>query len=270
MSEQPGCFPFMPIPMRPPKPRERGITIMTDRGLPLRVAEDMMEVANEIVDRVKHNDHCGVISRYSKEWFDKKFQIYRQYGIRSMPGGIPFEVATLQGNTEALFHRLKEIGFDGVEISEDVIDPLPKLERDAVIRRAMAAGLEVITELGRKVPDKPIDVDWAVGLAINDLELGVKKITLEHSELRLFHKDGADPLFKLVDRVGLEHLIFEPNPGGWPWLHIWLIEKLGPDVNLGNIYPEELLVLDAMRRGMSRAVEYTYLTDAKGKLEAWR
>ncbi len=257
----------MPIPSRPLKPRESGITIMTDRGLSCRTVEDILEVAGDIVDRAKLNDHTGVLSRYSEEWFARKFQTYRQHGIRTMPGGIPFELAVLQGQVEPLFHRLKQLGFDGVEISEDVIPALPKQQRDATIRKAMAAGLEVITELGRKVPDKPIDVDLAVELATNDLELGVKKVTLEHSELRLFHDTGADPLFELVKRVGLEHLTFEPNPGGWPWLHVWLIQKLGPEVNLGNIYPEELVIVEAMRRGMTRAVNYTFLTEKGGKLD---
>jgi len=266
MPQQPGCFPFMPIPSRPPKPRSRGITIMTDRGLPYRVAEDTMEVIGEAVDLVKHNDHSGVISRYSSEWFAKKFDLYRRHDILSFPGGIPFELAVLQGQVEPFFARLKEVGFDLVEVSEDVIPPLPKDERDAIIRKAMAAGLQVITEVGRKVPDKPIELDVAVSLAMNDLELGVKKVTLEHSELRLLQQSDPDILLSLVNKVGLEHLIFEPNPGGWPWLHTWLIQTLGPEVNMGNIYPEELLIVDAMRRGMTRAVNYTFLTENAGQM----
>lgn len=266
MSQGPGCFPFLPIPSRLPKPRSLGITIMTDRGLPYRVAEDTMEVIGEAVDMVKHNDHCGVISRYPSEWFARKFELYRKHGILSMPGGIPYEVAVLQGQVEAFFARLKELGFDAVEISEDVIPPLPKNERDATIRSALATGLQVVTEVGRKVPDKPIELDVAVALAVNDLELGVKKVTLEHSELRLLQQSDPDTLFSLVKMVGLENLIFEPNPGGWPWLHVWLIQKLGPEVNLGNVYPEEMLIVDAMRRGMTRAVNYTFLTENAGQL----
>jgi phosphosulfolactate synthase len=241
---------------------------MTDRGLSCRQSEDLMEVAGEIVDRVKLNDHCGVLSRYSEQWFARKFQIYRQHGIRCMPGGIPFELAALQGKTEYLFTRLREVGFDTVEISEDVIPAIPRDDRNLMIRQAISAGLEVITELGRKVPDSPIDVDLAVEMATNDLELGVRKVTLEHSELRLFHEGDSEPLRRLVDRIGLEHLIFEPNPGGWPWLHVWLIENLGPHVNMGNIYPEELVVLDAMRRGMTRAVGYPFLTKSQGRLDS--
>lgn len=267
MSQQPGCFPFLPIPSRPPKPRSRGITIMTDRGLPYRVAEDTMEVIGEAVDVVKHNDHCGVISRYSSDWFAKKFELYRQHGIISMPGGIPFELAVLQGKVEPFFVRLKELGFDAVEISEDVIPALPHQERNNIIRQAMATGLQVVTEVGRKVPDKVIELGVAVSLAMNDLELGVKRVTLEHSELRLMQQDDPDTLFKLVEKVGIEHLVFEPNPGGWPWLHTWLINNLGPEVNLGNVYPEEMLIVDAMRRGMTRAVEYTFLTEKQGKLD---
>jgi len=241
---------------------------MTDRGLPYRVAEDTMEVIGEAVDIVKHNDHCGVISRYSREWFAKKFALYRQHGIISMPGGIPFEVAVLQGQTEAFFARLKELGFDAVEISEDVIPPLPKDKRDSTIRSALAAGLQVVTEVGRKVPDKAIELDVAVSLAVNDLELGVNKVTLEHSELRLLQQNNPDILFKMVEKVGLENLIFEPNPGGWPWLHVWLIQNLGPEVNLGNVYPEEMVIVDAMRRGMNRAVNYTFLLESAGQLSS--
>jgi phosphosulfolactate synthase len=225
-----------------------------------------MEVAHDIVDRVKFNDHSGVLARYSAEWFAHKFEIYRKYGVRTMTGGIPFELAVLQGQVEPFFHRMKELGFDCVEISEDVIPALEKSTREATIRQAIAAGLEVVTELGRKVPDKPIDVDEAASMAMADLELGVSKVTLEHSELRLFHDGDPEPLFKLVEAVGLKNLIMEPNPGGFPWLHTWVIENLGPEVNLGNIYPEELFIVEGMRRGMTRAVNYPFLTEMKGKL----
>ncbi len=266
MAEQPGSFPFLPIPQRPPKPRDSGITIMTDRGLPQRVAEDIMEVIGEAVDVVKHNDHCGVISRFTPEWFARKFELYHRHGIRSMTGGIPFELAVLQGKVEPFFVRMKELGFDGVEISEDVIPALPRDQRNDIIRLAISTGLQVVTELGRKVPDEPIDLDLAIAMANNDLELGVKEVTLEHSELRILHTDDPDTLFKLVKAVGMKNLVFEPNPGGWPWLHVWLIENLGPEVNMGNVYPEEVIVVDAMRRGMTRAVNYPFLTSQAGRL----
>ncbi|MCL4370157.1 MAG: phosphosulfolactate synthase [Chloroflexi bacterium] len=267
MFEQPGCFPFLSLPQRSVKPRESGITILTDRGQPLSAVEGILEVAAEAVDMVKHNDHCGVIARFSEEWFRRKFQLYRAQGIRSMPGGIPFELAVMQGQVEPYFVRLKELGFDAVEISEDVIPALPKPRRDEIIRLALSTGLEVVTELGRKVPDRPIELDLAIAMATNDLELGVKKVTLEHSELRLLQKDDPDTLHRLVEALGLKNLVFEPNPGGWPWLHAWLVTNLGPEVNLGNVYPEELVIVEAMRRGMTRAVNYPFLTERAGKLE---
>jgi phosphosulfolactate synthase len=123
---------------------------------------------------------------------------------------------------------------------------------------AMDKGLEVITEIGKKRPDQPLNLKEAYESIQHDLDLGVSHVTIERSELDIYINSDATPLLNLVKKVGLKHLLFEPGPFGWPHVHRWCFKTFGPKVNLGNIYKDELLYVEFTRRGLSRLVDFDY------------
>lgn len=262
-----GCFPFVQVPRRPDKPRSSGFTIVSDRSLSMQQARDLMENSAHLVDYVKLNDHVANILHRSAEWFRARFEIYHSHQVKTLPGGVTFEVAALQKKVEPFMSRLKELGFDAVEISEDVIPPMPPEERLSYIRLARKIGLEAFTEVGKKDPTAPLDADEAIEAIRRDLEAGAKKVTIENSDIVLLMKTGAEPLERIVEAVGLGPLVFEVGPHGWPQVATWVIRTFGPEVNLENLSPEQLPIVDAMRRGMHRNVNYEFLSVRGGKVE---
>jgi len=267
MADPDPCFPFIELPKRPAKPRTRGMTIVSDRSLAGQEARNLLETSSELIDYVKFTDHAANLGRHSRDWIRSKTSIYRGHGIKVFPGGIVFELAALQGKVEPLMERLKDLGFDGIEISEDVIPPIPKELRSSYFKLGQQMGLEVFTEIGRKDPTAPLDAREAIAAIRSDLEMGAKKVAVENSDIALLMKSNPDPLHRIVEAVGIEPLVFEVGPHGYPQTLAWVIRSFGPDVNLENLYPDQLAVVEASRLGMNRTVNYEFLSRKGGRVD---
>lgn len=261
------CFPFLKVPGTPLKPRSSGLNIVSDRGLAIQEARNLMETSAELIDYIKFTSHPANIGRHPEEWIKAKIDIYHSHQIKAFPGGIPFELAVLQGQVEPYMERLKELGFDGVEISEDVITPLPSEVRLSYIGFARKIGLEAFTEIGKKDPTAPLDPDEAIAAIHADLEEGAKKVTIENSDLVLLAKEGFSKVEKIINAVGIEKVVLEVGPHGWPQVATSVIRTFGRGVSLENFGPDQLAIIDAMRRGMHRNVNYEFLSVRHGIME---
>lgn len=259
------AFPFLGIPHRQSKPRTRGLTIVSDRAMPLRNSEDLLEVAPDIIDRIKFVDHSGFLVRYSSQWLRAKTAQYRSAGIGIFPGGVPFEVAVLCNKVQEYMRCLVDLGFTGVEISEDAIRPIPPTDRQRYIGLARNLGLEVFTEVGRKFPQSVMDIGRCVDTISSDLEQGVTAVTLEESDLQLTMQTDPAMLKALVASVGLDRLIFEIGLAGWPHTLADLLRLFGTEINLANIDPDQLLICDSMRYGLFWGEGYSFLTRLSGQ-----
>ena len=138
------AFSFFQLPERPSKPRKVALCVASDRGLPLGMVEDFLNLHHDIVDYVKLVDHAGIAARYSADLWRKKLAIYHKYEIKTEIGGVTFELAFLQNKVSEFFKTAKELGFDAIEVSDDVIPKLDRETRDALIHQAMSIGLEVV------------------------------------------------------------------------------------------------------------------------------
>lgn len=249
---------FLDLPTRP-KPRNEGMTSLFDYFIPLDDVKNMLEVAAPAIDWAKLI-HIGLTSALPPQWLQRKLELYRENNIRTYPGGIPYQVALVQGKVERYFDWLVEVGFDGVEIAEDAITSvLPMEKRGKFIAMAVDRGLEVHTELGKKNPAVPMNLTEAYESIMFDLDHGVSHCVIERSELEPYTSSGnADPLLEFTERIGLHNLLFEPGPFGWPDIHRWCFQTFGKKVNLGNITKDEILYVEWSRIGLSRFVHFDY------------
>jgi phosphosulfolactate synthase len=259
------AFDFLKRPARTLKPRKRGLNIVSDKAKSLAQARDIVETMGDIIDHMKIPDHVGIMWRYPADLIRAKNGIYAKAGIDTLPGGIPFELAAVQGKVPQFMERVAELGFRGVEVSEDSIDLRPG-DRMASIKCARANGLTVYTELGKKFPDQPLDAEEATEMAKRDIGAGVYLVVVEKSDVALVIKQGTDTLHRLMRGVGPEHLVIECGPGQDRFtIAKWLIAEFGPDLNLENIDAEDAFVIEAMRHGLHRHVDYNYFHAWKGK-----
>lgn len=259
------AYDFLVRPARAAKPRTRGLTVVSDKAKSLAQARDVIETVGDVIDHIKIPDHVGVMWRYSAEAIRRKNALYADAGIDTLPGGIPFEVAAVQGRIPQFMERTAELGFRGVEVSEDSIDLQPG-DRVNAIKHALAAGLMVFTELGKKFPDRPLDALEAIEMANRDLDAGAYLVVVEKSDVALAIKQGTDALHRLMRSVGPERLTIECGPGADRFeIAKWLIREFGPDVNLENVDAEDAYIIEGMRHGLHRATDYDYFHAHRGK-----
>ena len=98
------------------------------------------------------------------------------------------------------------------------------------IRHALKNGLTVFTELGKKLPDQPLNAEEAIETANRDIEAGAKLVVVEKADVALVIRNKSDTLHRLIRGVGHEHLVIECGPGADRFdIAKWLIAEFGPD-----------------------------------------
>jgi phosphosulfolactate synthase len=238
---------FLDLPSRPPKPRASGITHVIDPGLTARAAEGLMESVEPFVDLVR----LGWGSAYVSRELRRKLDIYRDHGVPTMLGGTLTELAWLQGRVDGLRAWLDELGIDRVEVSSGVV-PMPPEEKAQLIA-TLAQDRTVYAEVGEKDPRALMAPYRWVALIREALDAGATKVVCEgraDGSAGVFRPDGevrTGLVDEIVHEIDINRLIFEA-----PQRHqqVWFIEHLGPDVNLGNIRPDDVIPLETLRLGL--------------------
>lgn len=250
------AFPMIQVPRIPPKPRRHSMLLMSEVGIPLRQTEDLLEIAAPLIDYAKITDHVGLSDRLSAAWIRRKIALYNSAGVKVLPGGIPFQLAAQQGKTSDYFKAVRDLGFAGVEISEDTMEPLQADERDRLIAEAQGLGLKVMTEMGRKNLDKPFEVTDIIEQIHHDLAIGVSHIYLESSEIQALFESDPSALDRLAALGKNEFLLFELGLNQPQEKAAWLAERYGTTINFASVAPADVVAVDAIRRGIHRKAGY--------------
>jgi len=242
----------MPVGGRMMKPRSSGLTMVIDKSVGPRQLEDLLELAADYIDVIKLT--FGTSAFYSDRLLKAKTERVRAAGVEIMPGGTFLEVAVWQGVVDAYLRRARDLGFTTIEVSDGTIDIDPASRAD-VIRKSLDGGFRVITEVGKKDPTEVVSAAEMHELIGLDLAHGASKVIIEAREagkgVGIFDKDGktrVDEMEAIVAGVA--------DPGSLIWeaplknQQQDLILRFGPNVNLGNIPPEEILALEALRQGV--------------------
>jgi phosphosulfolactate synthase len=231
---------------RTSKPRTNGITIALDVGglLGPRAIADFADIAGPHCDYVKIAWGSSLIT----EKLEAKLAAYRDRGITPLLGGTLFEYCWLRGTVPKLVELVRALGVE-VEISDGVID-LPRREKLRWIETFARHG-QVFSEVGGKIERQ--SHDWKLAIA-EELAAGSKKVVVEGRELGPVGQDiRLDFLETVLAATPLENLVFEALERKQ---QVFLIKRLGANVNLANIRPEDLLTLESFRLGLK---EHTLL-----------
>ncbi len=257
--KQTAAFPMLEVLQLPPKPRKNCMILMSEVGIPLRATEDIIEIAAPIIDYAKITDHAGLADRLSAAWIKKKVALYNKAGIDVVPGGIPFQLAVIQHKVDDYLKAVRDLGFAGVEMSEDTMKPLETGYREELIAQALDMGLKVMTEMGRKNVDIPFDADEVCKQILRDIELGVSKIYLESSEIQAMTRTDPRALDTIAALGKNEYLLFELGLIEPQEKAAWLVERYGFEINFASVSPADVVAVDAIRRGMHRKSHYSFM-----------
>ena len=233
------------LPERKDKPRESGLTIMTDRGLSVREAESFAEGNAPYCDFVKMAFGTSLLIPS----LESKLNIYREAGTNCYFGGTLFEVFVRQNAMEDYEQYLDRYGIEFLEISDSVVT-MDRKEKLAYIKR-FSEEFEVLSQVTNFVPQGHLSFDRIVTYANEELEAGAQFIIVKESEqMPLFSKDGLAAYLtskEAKNALDLSKLIWDaPNKQQ----QIELINLFGANVNLCNVRHDDVIALEAKRLGL--------------------
>lgn len=238
---------FFSLPTRSAKPRDVGVTHVMDKGMGIRQVEDMLETCSDYIDIVKLGWGTGYVTQNVIE----KIKVYRAAGIPVCFGGTLVEVAILQKRFDEFRDMAREVGITHVEISNGVIDM--SMKEKARYIRELTKEFTVLSEVGSKDSDKIIPPFRWVELIQSDQDAGAWKVICEAREsgtVGLYFGSG-EARSGLIDEIctKIDHadLIFETPQKAQ---QMYMVKKLGSEVNLGNIATTEVIPLETLRLGL--------------------
>lgn len=241
------------LPVRTKKPREHGITAITDLGVPCGELEHILENYHSFVDIAK----LGIGSAYLEPALQKKIAIYSEYGIPVYFGGTLFEKYFFQGKLDDYLFFLDKLGITWLEVSDGTITLKPD-EFPAIISR-LKDNFNVLAEVGKKDDAEDLKEDEWLSLTEQALAAGCLYVVLEGrntGDSGIYSADGTlrtQLIKKLTEVVNPKQLVFEaPSTGS----QSQLINALGSNVNMGNIFLRNLLLVEAQRQGLRSETFY--------------
>lgn len=238
---------FLDLPARQFKLRTAGLTHVLDKGMPVGELRGLLDTAGDYIDLWKF----GWGTAYLDSGLGPKLNLLGSYGVRACVGGTLLEVAWLQGQAGACLAWAADVGFPCVEVSNGAVR-MPLAEKRRLIESA-SRQFTVLAEVGSKDPSTPVSAsDWADEM-MGDLSAGAVWVLAEGREsgtVGLYAPDGAiraHVVDAIVTACGPERVVFEAPRKDQ---QAWFIRRLGPEVNLGNITPAEVIGLEALRLGL--------------------
>jgi phosphosulfolactate synthase len=262
---------ILELPQRTERPRKKGMTMVIDIAW-FGATSPLVAAYRDYIDCVKSTARCLWVD---EDLIRKNIKIYRDWGIDVQIGGIPYEIAVLQGKQAQYMQRARELGTNIVEVESHAAG-LSLQQMKSEVKTLKGEGFKVVGEVGAKWADldetRPnrdaVHVEKVVEKMLQLLDVGADHVIWEGMVVRallgnrLENKKGQEQLFKVVEQVKAENIIFEmwsargnPNSPLWGWL----VQHFGPDVNLGNINVQDISMLETIRRGLSYDPAHPYI-----------
>ncbi len=241
-----------PVPGRSEPPRKNGLTMLIDMGSGISETRDFLDYAGRYIDIFKISS--GTAALYSKAVLRKKVEIIRSYGIDVEAGGSHYEIANWKGVRAEYYQRLIDLKINVVEVADGHL-PLSDSDRLDSIKEAKDMGLKVAVEVGKKDPRENIKAATLVQQFDENIKAGSDYIIIEGKasgmDVGIFDEKGNIDEQELSGFISgikdMDKIIWEAP------LRLQqqaLILRFGPNVNLGNIFPQEVYPLELMRNGL--------------------
>jgi phosphosulfolactate synthase len=242
-------FNLSKIPARVPRPRANGLTIISDKGLSLPAAKNLLSVAGSYIDKVKLAFGTAMVTSLLKE----KIELYQSHEIPVYFGGLLFEAFVIRGQVADFVKLMETYKIDFIEVSDGTINISPEQKCDYI--RQFCKTATVISEIGSKDKDK-VQVTppykW-IQIMQAELEAGASYVVAEARESGTagIYRDSGEVREGLVEeilnKIAAEKIIWEAPKKDQ---QLYFIKLLGCNANLANVAPAEVIALEAMRIGL--------------------
>jgi len=235
------------IPDRTQKPRESGYTMVMDKGLSIREAEDMIESSGDFIDIVK----LGWATSYVTSQLDEKIKLYQNNGIPCYFGGTLFEAFVIRGQFDDFMRAVDKYNLEHVEVSDGSITMNHDEKCDFIHR--ISKNYTVLSEVGSKDAAKIIPPYKWIDQMQTELDSGAWKVIGEAREsgnVGLFRNSGEvrqGLVEEILTQIPKDKILWEAPQKSQ---QVWFIKLCGTNVNLGNIATNEVIPLETVRLGL--------------------
>lgn len=246
------------IPERDAKPRKNGLTMMMDKGLSWRQAENFVDANAHLTDLVK----LGFGTSYVTKDFQRKIDIYKEGNLNVYLGGTLFEAFIVRGMFDDYRRLLDKFKIDTCEVSDGSI-VIPHEQKCEYIA-TLSKDYKVLSEVGSKEAGIFISPTKWISMMKGELDAGAWKVIAEAREsgtVGIYRPNGTAHVAlvnKIIAKVKLENILWEAPLKNQ---QVWFIKQFGANVNLGNISPNEVIALECLRLGLRGDTFFEHLTE---------
>jgi len=248
------------IPERTTQPRNNGITMVMDKGITVKHAQDFVDNYAHLVDFVKLGFGTSLVTKNLKE----KINIYKKAGIKTYLGGTLFEAFVARGKFDDYLKYIDEFGLDAAEVSDGSIN----MDHDSKCKyiSILAKNRTVLSEVGSKEEGIIIHPAKWISMMKAELEAGSFKVIAEAREsgtVGIFHKNGSAHsmlITRITNKINVENIIWETPQKSQ---QVYFINLFGANVNVGNISVDDVIPLETLRIGLRGDTFFNYLPEGE-------
>ena len=250
------------IPHRTTSPRDLGLTMMMDKGLSWRQAENFVDCCAHLTDLVK----LGFGTSYVTKDLERKIEIYHKAGMKVYLGGTLFEAFIIRGMFNEYRDLLNKLNLKTVEVSDGSIELDHDLKCGYI--KELSKDFTVLSEVGSKEEGILISPGKWINMMSSELEAGAWKVIAEAREsgnVGIYRPNGTAHVAlvnKIIAKVPSESILWEAPKKPQ---QVWFIKEFGTNVNLGNIGHDEVIPLETLRIGLRGDTFHDFLPEELAK-----
>lgn len=238
---------FLSLPERTEKTRTFGLTSIVDFGIPVGELQLILNDYHHMIDFAK----IGIGTAYVTPNLKSKLALYKEFDVKPYVGGTFFEKCYAEGLLDPFMRNLQALEIEWLEISSGVVN-IPIEERIRLVH-SFKDDFYVVGEVGSKdrSDDMPLSkwneelgalIDAGCAYVITEGRgSGTAGIYCENGDVK------ADLITDVIETIDWKKIIFEAPT---PKQQMFFINKLGANVNLGNVNIRDVLLLEAQRVGL--------------------
>ena len=251
-------FKLKNLPDRTKRTREFGLTMVMDKGLSLRQAEDLIDSSKEQVDIVKLGFGTSSFAGNVKE----KVKLYKEANFRVYVGGTLFEAFYVRGQLDDYKKYIDSLGIDTVEISDGSMS-IHHGKKCEIISE-FTKNYKVLSEVGSKEEGILISPASWIKMMQYELAAGSWKVIAEAREsgtVGIYRPNGQAHTMlinKIIKNVKPEDILWEAPKKPQ---QVYFIKQFGANVNLGNIAENEVIPLECLRIGLRGDTFFDFLPE---------
>jgi phosphosulfolactate synthase len=251
---------FLILPERTSGNRTYGLTSVIDFGTPIGELRHILSDYGHLIDIAK----IGIGTAYVTPNLKKKIELYKEHQIKPYCGGTLFEKCFYQNKIPEYLTHLRDLGIEWIEISNGTLDI--SLEERLQLISQIKEEFHVIAEVGSKDSTKEVDIsEWKqeINLLLN---AGCDYVITEGRDSGtsgIYETSGtikSDLIQELVKDIDSKKIIFEAPTAKQ---QMYFIREIGPNVNLGNVKLQDVLVLETQRRALRSETFYVEEDECK-------